>query len=67
MTYKKPDSNPSELATSGYSPNVWKRIREQNAQMERERNRSRAPVAHEAPRAWLFRTLLIVVSMWIFL
>ncbi len=61
---KEPES--SEIGTSGYSPNVWKRIREKNQRLEREANPLYEPVVSEPPRAWLCRMLIFMVTFWMF-
>lgn len=66
MLRKNTESEPSEVGNPGYSPNIWKRIREQNRREERESNPPHAPHIYEAPKAWLCRSLLILVTFWVF-
>ena len=63
---RKQFEQPSELGTSDYSANVWKRIREQNQRREREENPPQRPQVAETPRAWMCRTLLMMVTFWMF-
>lgn len=76
---KNTEFNPSELESSELEPNeigpsevkafsFWVDIKVQNNRRKRRQmyNLMRPPRIYETPKAWLCRTLLIIVTFWIF-